>query len=154
MTTIDTPDSAKQLALVDAERKTLLEAGARLRDLPEVKALGLKPALSSTPTPQRFLDIQEQSTRTSTAAGRAIYQVDVVLRLDAAATIRRLGQLRKDQDASRALLELWQQVQEFQRQLRAKRRRPARIGVGRRHQAAQDRQRPDRAPREAPQWRR
>ena len=43
MAKIDTPDSAKQLALVDAERKMLLEAVARLQDLPEVKALHLKP---------------------------------------------------------------------------------------------------------------
>ena len=99
MAAIDTPDSGKQLALVDAERKTLLEAVARLQDLPEVKALQLKPNHLDAYA-AAIVDIQEQSARTATAASGAVYQVDVILRLDASETTRRLGRLRKDQEAS------------------------------------------------------
>jgi len=140
MTTNDTPDTAKQLALVDAERKTLIEAGARLRSLPEVKALRLEPSQLDAYA-AALSDIQEQAARTSTAAGRALYQVDVVLRWDAADTLRRLGRLRKDQDASHALLDLWTQAQALQRRVVGESTAAAGPASGAVSQAAQDRQR-------------
>jgi tetratricopeptide (TPR) repeat protein len=139
MTTIDTPDSAKQLALVDAERKTLLEAGARLQALPEAKALGLKPNQLDAYA-AGLVDIQEQSTRTATRAGRAIYQVDVLLHLDASDTLRRLARLRKDQDAARALVEVWQQAQELQRQLSEHTQRLVGVSSGDASRAAREQQ--------------
>jgi len=139
MTTIDTPDTAKQLALVDAERKTLIEAGARLRNLPEVKILQLEPTQLDAYA-AALADIEERSARTSTAAGRPLYQVDVVLRLDAADTVRRLSRLRKDQDASRALLEAWKQAQALARRV-AGESGPTGAASSDASQSAQDQQR-------------
>ena len=116
MTAIDTPDSAKQLALVDARRKTQQEAVGRLKDLAEVKALQLKPDQLDAYA-AAILNIQEQSARTSGPASAPVYQVDVLLRLDTGETIRDLGRIRKDQEASIALVELWKQMEMLHRQL-------------------------------------
>ena len=131
------PATAKQLALVDAEHKTLIEVGVRLQALPDVKALQLKPNQLDAYA-AAIADIQEQPTRTSATAGRAVYQVDVLLRLDAGETLRRLGRLRKDQDASRALVEVWQQGQALYRQLSDQTQRLASLTPGDAVQAAQE----------------
>jgi tetratricopeptide (TPR) repeat protein len=139
MAKIDTPDSAKQLAFVDAEHKALLEAVARLQELPGVKAFQLKPNQLDAYT-AAIVDIQEQSTRTSTAASPAVYQVDVLVRLDASEMLRRLVRLRKDQEASSALVEGWKQEQELRRQLSDQMQRVAGLTSGDASKAAQERQ--------------
>ena len=120
---IDTPESAKQLALVDAERRLLREASARLQDLPEVRALQLRPNQLDAYT-AALVDIQEQSTRTPTASP-AVYRVDVLLRLQVDEMLRRLRRLHKDQDASSTLVEIWTQVEALHRQLSIQTARPA-----------------------------
>jgi tetratricopeptide (TPR) repeat protein len=116
MATSDSPDSAKQLALVDATRKALQQAVASLQDLADVKALQLKPVQLDAYV-AAILETHEESARTTTAANRAVHQVDVLVRLDPREAVRRLAGLRKDQDASNALVELWKQTQELHRQL-------------------------------------
>ena len=139
MAKIDTPDSAKRLALVDAERKAVLEVVARLRDLAEVKALQLKPNHLDAYV-AAIVDIQEQPARTSTATNRGVYQVDVLVRLDAGETVRRVGRLRKDQDASAALVENRMEVQELHRQLSDQTQRLAGLTSGDAGQAAREQQ--------------
>ncbi len=109
-----TPDSAKQAALADATHKVLQETATRLESLPEVQAMQLKPSQL-----QAFLaalsDPEEQSER-SAPAGQT-YRADVLLRIDPRDVVRRIRLLRKDQDATLALMELWTQTQELYRQL-------------------------------------
>ena len=140
MAKADTPDSAKQLALVDAEHKTLREAVARLQNVPEAKGLQLKPNQLDAYA-AAIVDIQEQSARTATAASGAVYQVDVLLRLDASETVRRLGRLHKDQEASHALVAVWKQAEELRQQLSEQTQRLAGPTSGDASNAAQERQR-------------
>ena len=110
----DSPDVAKQLALVDATRKAQ-RAVTTLQDLADVKALQLKPVQLEAYA-AAILETDEESTLTTAAAGTAS-QVDVLVRLDSRETVRRLAGLRKDQEASISLVELWKQTQELHRQL-------------------------------------
>jgi tetratricopeptide (TPR) repeat protein len=112
----DTPESATQLALVDATRQAVQQAVTRLQDVAGVKALGLK-SIQLEAYAAAILETQEQPARTSPAANPAVHRVDVLMRLDAGEMVRRLGGLRKDQEASYALVELWKQTQELHRQL-------------------------------------
>lgn len=140
MAKADTPDSAKQLALVDAEHKTLREAVALLQNVPEAKGLQLEPNRLDAYV-AAIMDIQEQSARPATAASGAVYQVDVLLRLDAGETVRRLGRLHKDQEASNALVAAWKQVEDLRRQLSEQTQRLAGPTSGDAGNTAQERQR-------------
>jgi tetratricopeptide (TPR) repeat protein len=112
---IGTPaDSAKQLALADARRKALQDAVAQLRDLPEVQTLPLKPTQLEAYA-AALLDPEEQSGRSITAG--PTYRAEVLLRFDPNEVAVRMRLLRKDQDATFALLELWTQMQDLQRKL-------------------------------------
>jgi tetratricopeptide (TPR) repeat protein len=132
----DTPDWAKQFALVDATRKAWQQTVTRLQDLAEVKALQLKP-IQLDAYAAALVETQQQSERTTAAANRSVYQVDVLVRLDGGESARRLGGLRKDQDASSALVELWKQMQELQQQLGDQTQRLAGLTAGDASQAIQ-----------------
>jgi len=110
----DTAETAKQAALIDATQKAVQEAATHLRDLPEVKALLLKPTQLDAFL-AAILSTQEQASRT--AANGTVHQVDVVVQLDTPDVVRRLSALRKDQDVANQLVELWQQTQELHRQI-------------------------------------
>ena len=96
-----TSSSAKQLALVDAARKAWRETASHLGGVAEVKALQLKPAQMDAFI-AAMVELEEQSTSPAVQDGQT-YRVDVVVRLDAVDVARRMGRLRKDQDATRAL---------------------------------------------------
>ncbi|MEO8257466.1 MAG: tetratricopeptide repeat protein [Acidobacteriota bacterium] len=112
----ETPELARQLALADATRQALQQAGGRLKDLAGVKALQLTPAQVDA-FAAATLEPQEQPPPTAAAPNRGGYQADVLIRLDEGDAVRRLGGLRKDQEASHALVELWQQTERLHQQL-------------------------------------
>ena len=109
-------DVAKQLALMDGERKLLQEVVTRLQDRAEVKALQLRsnqlPAFTAA-----LVDIPEPLARNASTAKPTVSEVDLVLRFDAGEMLGRLRQLRRDQDACIALVEAWASTEELHRQL-------------------------------------
>jgi len=107
----ETSEAAKQLALAEAERQAVSMAAAQLRDLAATKALKLTPnqleaLLFAT------LDVQDHSNGRLTRGNPATYQVDVRIALNADETIRRLGRLRRDQEALGQLERTWKEMQE------------------------------------------
>jgi tetratricopeptide (TPR) repeat protein len=91
------------------------EATTRLQNTPEVQALQLKPDQLEAYI-DAMLDPQEQPVRTAAAAEQT-YRADVFVRLDPGDLVRRFRMLHKDQDATLALVELWNRSQQLHRQL-------------------------------------
>jgi tetratricopeptide (TPR) repeat protein len=112
----DTPDTARELALADAEHKTVLQAVAHLQDRADVKALRLTPnRLDAYVT--ALLDIHEPTPPPACVERRTSCRATVRVRLDANETAYRLGRLLKDQDASRQLEDTWNQIRNLQKRL-------------------------------------
>jgi tetratricopeptide (TPR) repeat protein len=93
----ETPEVARQFALVDATRKAWQEAAARLQDLPAVKAFGLKPNELEAFL-AAILIVEEQPATAS-------------IRFDPAVTARRVGALHKDQETAKAIVDQWREMQ-------------------------------------------
>jgi len=115
MTNGDTPDSAKQLARIDAQRRAWSMAATRLQSHPDMKALQLTPAQVEAFTAV-LLELQEQPGTASTAA-RGPVQVRLQGRMDGTETARRIALVRKDQDATFDLMETWSEMQQLNQQL-------------------------------------
>lgn len=111
----DTSDTAKQMALLVAERKAIEEAAAKLGNLPEVKALRLN-AVQIDAYSIGVLDSVTEAIRSSVQANRTVYRADVLIKLDDAA-VRRFIDLRKDRDATAALIGIGKEIESLRRQL-------------------------------------
>ena len=118
----DTNDSARQLALLEADRKTWLDAIARVRTRPDIAALQLT-ALELEAFTGAVLESQEDPQAPG-APGRTV-RATVRTSLDPAQTARRIIGLRKDADASHAVTQAWSQIQELERQIADDTRRRA-----------------------------
>src|SRR5262245_7181310 len=92
----DTPESARQLALVDAHQKAWREAVARLQRRPELKSIQLTTAQIDAFV-VALLETEEQPAATPQPAARSSSQVTVRARFDDAETVRRMAGLKKDQ---------------------------------------------------------
>jgi tetratricopeptide (TPR) repeat protein len=109
----ETPDTARALALADAEHKILLKAVAQLQDRADVKALRLTPNQLDAYV-AALLNIHEPATPPAFVESRTSCQVNVRVRLDANGTAHRLERLRKDQEASSQLEQTWREMQDPQ----------------------------------------
>jgi len=107
----DTPETARALALADAEHKILLKAVAQLQDRADVKALRLAPSQLDAYV-AALLNIYDAATPAAFVESRTSCQVNVRMRLDANATAHRLERLRKDQEASSQLEQTWREMQD------------------------------------------
>ena len=125
MTTGDTPDSARRLALADAQRKARQAAVTQLQPRADVKALRLTQRETEAFTAV-LLEIEEPPPQTGPAA-QARVEVQVRGRLDGADTARKMARLRKDQDVTYDLVEAWTEMQAMHRQLVDQTQRRARL---------------------------
>lgn len=114
MTNGDSPQLARQLARLDAQRRAWSAAATRLQNHPEMKALQLTPLQVEAFTAV-LLDLQEQPSRA--ASGRGAAQVRLHARMDASEIVRRIALVRKDQDATFDLAEAWTEMQQLHEQL-------------------------------------
>jgi tetratricopeptide (TPR) repeat protein len=118
----DTPASALQLALADANGKAWQAAASRLRSRADIKALRLQPAQLDAGI-AGILDIEPVPAAPAAAARQATVQVAATaqvtlrLRLNAGDAARRIAALRKDQDASLDVTNAWSQIQQLQARL-------------------------------------
>ena len=110
----DTQESATQLAVLDARTKALRAAVTRLQVLEEVKTLGL-----SLPQLEAYTAVIVELRPEPPATVRGT--------LDLHDAARRMTGLRKDVDASRAVVKAWSQVQRLQSEIVDQTRR--RIGL-------------------------
>jgi tetratricopeptide (TPR) repeat protein len=100
----DTPESARQLALVDAQTKAVQAAVTRLQGVAEVKALGLS-LLQLEAFTSVILELHTEPPATLRGS------------LNPAEAARRMAGLRKDVEASRAVVWLWSQMQQLQQRI-------------------------------------
>lgn len=112
----DTPQSARQFALADAMHKAWQETVVRLQGAAEVKAVRLKPGLIEAFV-AAILEMEEQPSTAPARGDGAVYRVDVLVHLDTAGMAKRFSELRKDQEAANALVEIEKQMQELHQQL-------------------------------------
>lgn len=111
VTSGDTPDSAKQLARVDAQRQAWQSAVAGLQNRNEVKALQL-PQLQVEAFTAILLELEESPAR-NTAAGAQAVQVRMSGRMNVDDAVRRIALITKDQDATFDLVEAWAEMQQL-----------------------------------------
>ena len=114
MTTGDTAESARQLALVDARRQAWETAALRLRDRADVKGLRLTQNQIEAFAPM-MLEIREEHGQNSDNPRTA--QVRLHGRMNLGDVTRRMAGLRNDQDASFDVVEAWTETQQVHRQL-------------------------------------
>ena len=112
----DTPDSAKRLARVDAQKRAWSAAATGLQSRADVKALGLTP-LQVEAFAAVLLELEEPSAQTAAATTREPVQVRLRAHMDATALVQRIARLQKDQDASYDLMEAWVEMQGLHQQL-------------------------------------
>ena len=116
MTNGDTPEAAKQLARVDAQRRAWSTAATRLQNHPDMKALQLTPAQIEAFTAV-LLEFQEEPAATAATNTKGPVQVRLRGRMDSNEAARRIALVRKDQDATFDLLEAWSEMQQLHQQL-------------------------------------
>lgn len=116
MTNGDTPDSARQLARVDAQRRAWSAAATRLQNDPELKALQLTPSEVEA-FAALLLEFQEPSAPTAPAAARGSVQVRLRGTLNGSDAVQRIALVRKDQDATFDIMEAWGEMRQLHEQL-------------------------------------
>jgi tetratricopeptide (TPR) repeat protein len=120
----DTPDSARQLALVDARWKAWQAALTRLQSRADVEALQLKPLQVEAFT-AILLQIDDPADGATPATAGALVRVPMRARVDAAGAARQMAALRRDQDVTSALIQTWTEMQRLHGNLADQtRRRP------------------------------
>jgi tetratricopeptide (TPR) repeat protein len=115
MTRGDSPDSARQLALVDARRKAWETAVERLQSRSDVIALQLKPTelLAFTAV---LLPIEEPTPADATLT-ESVARVRVRAQLDSGDALSSMAALRKDQDVTYDLVEAWAEMERSHQRL-------------------------------------
>jgi tetratricopeptide (TPR) repeat protein len=109
----DTPDLARQLARVDAQRRAWSTAATRLQSRDDVKALQLTP-LQVEAFAAILLELEDQPVASPTT--RDPVQVRLRGAMDDS-DVRRIALVRKDQDATYDLVETWSEMQRLHEQL-------------------------------------
>lgn len=116
MTNGDTPESARQLARVDAQRRAWSTTATRLQNYPDVKALRLTP-LQVEAFSAVLLEFQEPAAGSAATGTRGPVQVRLRGRMDGAEAVRRIALVLKDQDATFDVVEAWTEMQRLHEQL-------------------------------------
>jgi tetratricopeptide (TPR) repeat protein len=124
----DTPELARQLALVDGQRKAWQMAVKDLQSRKDIQALRLTPSQIEAFT--AVLVEAEPSTRPATAAGAAPLQIPIRVRFEAAGAARRMSALKNDQDAAPAIVARWTEMRQLHEQLADQTRRRAAAAPG------------------------
>jgi tetratricopeptide (TPR) repeat protein len=122
----DTPDFARQRALVDARRKATAAAVARLQGIDAIKMLRLTPLQLEAFTAV-LLEIEDPPAATSTDGTST--RVLVRARIDTEAAARRMAALRRDQDAAFELVNAWTGLRSLHQQLDDQTARRATVSV-------------------------
>ena len=125
----DTPELARQLALVDGQRKAWRAAVAQLQLRPDIKALRLTQAQIEAFTAV-LVDTEDGSTRSPATPAGTPLQVPMRVRFEPAAAARRMAGLKNDQDASPAIVARWTEMQRLHEQLADQTRRRASASNG------------------------
>ena len=112
----DTPQLARQLALVDAQRKAWRTAVLQLQARADVKAERLTQAELEAFT-AAIVETEEVPTATSSGAGGTSQPITVRAQFSSAATVKRMAALRNDQDAAPAIVAKWTEMQRLYDQL-------------------------------------
>jgi len=113
-TSADTPEVAKQMAMVVADRKATEEAEAKIGNLPEVKSLQLNAAQVHAYAIGSFEP--SRAVRSSAPSRPNVYLADAVITINDAA-VRRFTVLRKDRDATAELIRISKEIESLHHQL-------------------------------------
>ena len=99
----DTRTDAKRLALLDAKRLALEQAGVYIESITEVKNLDLAKEEIRAYT-AGIVEVLEQATRTMMEGESTVVRVDVKTKIDTDVVARQIDALRKNEDVRTTLL--------------------------------------------------
>lgn len=117
----DTRSDAKRLALLDAKRLALEQAGTYLEGVTEVKNLQVtRDEIRSYAA--GVVEVKEQATRTVMEGETTVVRVDVTVLVDTAAVARQIDALRKNEHARDELMQARQEADRLRQEVEAKTR--------------------------------
>lgn len=115
----DTRTDAKRLALLDAKRLALEQAGVYIESITEVKNLDLANEEIRAYT-AGIVEVVEQATRTTMEGEATIVRVDVTTKIDTGVVARQIDSLRKNEDVKTKLLRAESDALKLRKELDAK----------------------------------
>lgn len=115
----DTRTDAKRLALLDAKRLALEQAGTYIESITEVKNLDLAKEEIRAYT-AGIVEVIEQATRTMTEGDTTVVRVDVKTRINTDVVARQIEALRKNEDVRTKLLRAEAETLKLRKELDAK----------------------------------
>ena len=133
----DTPELARQLALVDGQRKAWRAAVAQLQLRPDIKSLRLTQAQIEAFT-AALLEAEDGSTRSAATPAGTPLQLPIRVRFEPAGAARRMAGLKNDQDASPAIVAGWTEMQRLHDRLAEQTRRRAAATNGQESEIARE----------------
>jgi tetratricopeptide (TPR) repeat protein len=120
----DTPELARQLALLDGQQKAWQMAIKDLQARKDIQALRLTSAQMEAFTAV-LVETEDSSARAAATPVSTPVQLTIRVRFEAAGAARRMAGLRNDQDASPAIVARWTEMQQLHEQLADQTRRRA-----------------------------
>ena len=115
----DTRTDAKRLALLDAKRLALEQAGVYIESITEVKNLDLAKEEIRAYT-AGIVEVLEQATRTMMEGESTVVRVDVKTKIDTDVVARQIDALRKNEDVRTTLLRAESEAIKLRKELGAK----------------------------------
>lgn len=115
----DTRTDAKRLALLDAKRLALEQAGVYIESITEVKNLDLAKEEIRAYT-AGIVEVIEQASRTMMEGETAVVRVDVKAKIDTDVVARQIDALRKNEDLRTKLLRTESEALKLRKELDAK----------------------------------
>lgn len=115
----DSRTDAKRLALLDAKRLALEQAGVYIESITEVKNLDLAKDEIRAYT-AGIVEVIEQATRTMTEGETTVVRVDVKTKIDTDVVARQIDALRKNEDVRIKLLRAESDALQLRKELEAK----------------------------------
>lgn len=117
----DTRTDAKRLALLDAKRLALEQAGVYIESVTEVKSLDLTKEEIRAYT-AGIVEVIEQKTRTVMEGDSTLVRVDVTAKIDTDVVTRQIDALRKNESGKTELLRLRMEADRLRQEMDAKTR--------------------------------
>lgn len=117
----DTRTDAKHLALLDAKRLALEQAGVYIESVTEVKSLDLTKEEIRAYT-AGIVEVTEQKTRTMMEGESTVVRVDVTAKIDTDVVTRQIEALRKNASGKAELLRLRMETEQLRQDLDAQSR--------------------------------
>ena len=117
----DTRTDAKRLALLDAKRLALEQAGVYIESITEVKNLDLAKEEIRAYT-AGIVEVVEQATRTMMEGETTVVRVDVTTKIDTDVVARQIDTLRKNEDVRTKLIQAESDARNLRKELDAKTR--------------------------------